>query len=58
MKFYTSVDTTKKLPETGSDNPNNVAEALSSALTRLEKILAKCEKAQDDYVSAMTSEDQ
>ena len=50
-----SVDTTKKLLETGSDiNPNHVAEALSSALTRLEDILAKCEKAQEDYVSAMT----
>ena len=59
MKFYTSVYTTKKLLETGSDiNPNHVAEALSSALTsaltRLEDILAKCEKAQEDYVSAMT----
>ena len=55
MKFYTSVDTTKKLLETGSDtNPNHVAETLSSSLARLEEILAKCEKAQEDYVSAMT----
>ena len=55
MKFYTSVDTTRKLFGTGNEiNPNHVAEALSSSLTRLGEIMAKCEKAQEDYVSAMT----
>ena len=53
--MYTSVDTTEKLLRTGTETyPNHVAEALGSALARLQEIVIKWEKAQGAYVSAMT----
>ncbi len=59
MKFYKSVDTTEKLLKTEAEAiPNHVAVALASALDRLDEIKNKCDKAQIEYIAAITNSGQ
>ncbi len=59
MKFYKSVDTTEKLLKIEAEAiPNHVAVALGSALDRLDEIKNKCDKAQIEYIAAITNSGQ